>query len=244
MQFFTTLAALAAVATTAEAAKAYVYNHCSVPVYLWAVDVNRSPSTPTVLAAGQVWNEDYHTPSAGGVSIKLSKSNNPLKITQFEYTLNSAAIWYDGSNINCQGTDCPFDEDNLLLMASQTSCPQRACDKNSTICTGFYNQPDDNEATLSCQPSADTEMHLCLSDAQMPGGSVAATSIAAAQPAATQAAATQAAAVVAAAPAAAATALGSNALVATVSGVINEAIVARAIPRRHIHHALVHARAN
>ena len=166
----------AAAATVSAQGSAYVYNHCAGDVYLWAVDIERNPQAPTVIPAGGTWSEVYHTLSEGGVSVKIAKNPTDSVITQFEYTLTSGEwdmIWYDGSNINCvdDPTNCPFHGDNLYLGATVDSCPQRYCASQDAQCAGFYNTPDQNTATLSCKPSADTFLHLCLPDEQMPGGS-------------------------------------------------------------------------
>jgi hypothetical protein len=175
MQILATLAALSAAIATAQAGSAYVYNHCKEVVYLWAVDTERIPGSPVKISPGGSWSETYRTPQSGGVSIKLSKEANVYgKITQFEYTLTGGQwnqIWYDGSDIDCITSKCPFAEDNLFLGASVPSCPQRYCAAADPKCTGFYNKPDDDFATLACEPTADTFMHLCLPDDQMPGGS-------------------------------------------------------------------------
>jgi hypothetical protein len=173
MQLLTTLAALSATVASVQAGSAYVYNHCTENVYLWAVDTERVPGSPTKLAPGGSWSEVYHTPASGGVSIKLSKDPNCDKILQFEYTLTSGQwnqVWYDGSFIDC-GESCPWGKHNLYVGASVSSCPQRYCAATDPKCADFYNKPDDDFATLACEPTADTFLHLCLPDSQMPGGS-------------------------------------------------------------------------
>lgn len=241
MRFSATVAAVAATISAAEAAKAYVYNHCSYPVYLWAVDTSRAPSAPTTVAAGGSWSEDYHSPPSGGVSVKMSKTTSAALITQFEYTLSPGMIWYDGSNIDCDnGADCPFTGESMLLMSSKTSCPTAACSRNTTMCTSFYNQPSDDWATLACDQTADTEFHICLPDAQMPGGGSAVENVVAPVAAAVTSAVAVAAAtptlvtanVVAAAAAAPVAAVAGRPLYVSSDGTVH--------PRRHLHHARIH----
>jgi hypothetical protein len=166
MQLITSLAVLATAVSSVQAlGNAIIYNKCSYPVYMWATDAARNPSDPTTIAPGGSYQEGYHTPAFGGVSLKLSKTTSDLKITQFEYTVQpfdgTNFVWYDGSNVNCQGTDCPFYYDGMYLETSIGSCPTRTCTPGAATCTGFYTLYNDDVNSLSCDDSADTILYLC-----------------------------------------------------------------------------------
>jgi len=165
------LGALAASIQTVSAAQAYVKNYCNFDVSLWPVDQDRrTPSPVTLKAGGGDYSEQYHTPLAGGVSLKLAPgSSNAVPITQFEYTLIGGFIWYDGSNVDCTVTNCPFYEYGIYMDTSDPSCPTRTCLPNQR-CDGFYNLYNDDINSLACQPGADIHMYLCATSPNGPSG--------------------------------------------------------------------------
>ncbi|KAF2403386.1 hypothetical protein EJ06DRAFT_275611 [Trichodelitschia bisporula] len=183
--------------TSVSANTATINNLCSFPVYMWAVDVDRVPGSPTVIQPGGSYSEPYHKPKTGGVSLKLSKTKDCVKITQFEYTQQSYGqdfIWYDGSNVDCTGTDCPFQPYGIYMYTSKDSCPTRTCTPGAPQCDGFYTLWNDDINSLACDATADIFMNLCATG---PGGKAApAASVAApaayAAPAASSAAASAA----------------------------------------------------
>jgi len=165
MQLIASIAALAATVTSVNAlGSAIINNNCAFPVYMWAVDTERNPSSPTTIAAGSSWSEGYHTPTSGGVSLKLSLTTSKQYITQFEYTvqsyLSNPFVWYDGSNVDCTDSECPFWNYGINLKTSNPSCPTRDCPVGQT-CTGFYTLWNDDVNSLSCDDTADTIMTLC-----------------------------------------------------------------------------------
>jgi len=165
------LGALAASIQTVSAAQAYVKNYCSFDVTLWPVDQDRRTPPPVVLkAGGGDYSETYHTPPAGGVSLKMAPgSSNAVPITQFEYTLIGGFIWYDGSNVDCTVTNCPFYQYGIYMDTSDPSCPTRTCLPNQR-CDGFYNLFNDDINSLACQPGADIHMYLCATSPSGPSG--------------------------------------------------------------------------
>jgi len=178
MKYFIVLGALAAYISVASAARAYIKSFCKFPVYMHAIDAQRKDTRHSkILNYGDEYSEPYHTPSFGGVSLKLSKT--PALVdgtyTQFEYTLIGGQIWYDGSNVNCPTASmCPFYETGVYLEASIPSCPVRTCPLNQP-CTGFYILYNDDINTLSCDPSADIRMYLCTTSPNGPsnaGGNI------------------------------------------------------------------------
>lgn len=178
MHYLATLSAFAAAATSVQAlGSAYIINQCSFDTYLWTIDAERNPLTPITIKAGSTWSEGYHTPSAGGVSLKISKTTTCSPITQLEYTVQAYSgnnfVWYDGSNVDCTGTDCPFQAYGLELTTSKgAACPQRNCTAGELTCPGFYTVWNDDENSLSCDDTADTLLTLCAGQAS--GSSAAA----------------------------------------------------------------------
>jgi len=166
MQLIASVAALAATITSVNAlGNAIVNNNCNFPVYLWPIDAQRNPSDPTIIAPGGSYSEPYHTPSSGGVSLKLSRQNNKGgPVTQFEYTVQSYAanpfLWYDGSHVDCVDDACPFWDYGINLKASDASCPTRDCAVGK-VCSGFYTLWNDDINTLSCGDEANVIMTVC-----------------------------------------------------------------------------------
>ncbi|OCK86006.1 hypothetical protein K432DRAFT_412928 [Lepidopterella palustris CBS 459.81] len=160
-------AALLVAAPVVQAQKAYVYNQCSFPVYLWSVSADSSSGMITLESGSGTYNETYKTPSVGGVSIKLSKTDScadPTPITQFEYTLAGGDIWYDISNVNCVTTSCPFSAGGMY-MASGEGCPTRSCAAGLAVCAGAYTASNDDQNSLACTGTADINLYLCTSSA-------------------------------------------------------------------------------
>lgn len=169
-----TAAAAALFASTVSAGgKAIVHNKCSFPVYAWAIDASdcvdgaiaRNPLEPKVLAPGSSYKEHMRELLTGGVSIKLS--NKPSlwgAITQFEYTKNYDT-WYDISNVNCDGAECPF-APHGMYMQSGPGCPTVTCSAADELCHGAYNNPHDDWASLCCPDGdPDVAIYLCAESA-------------------------------------------------------------------------------
>jgi hypothetical protein len=147
---------------SAFAGKAKVYNHCDFPVYSWSVDTEYNPKEATIIEAnGGLYEENFRKPAIGGVSIKLAPSNSlGIPITQLEYTVNSD-LWYDVSNVDCTGTECPFQKHGLYL-ESGPGCPTVSCIPGNLTCHGAYTLWDDNWASLCCtEVDSDAVLHLC-----------------------------------------------------------------------------------
>jgi hypothetical protein len=183
MQLITSFAILATAASSVQAlGNAIIYNQCSFDVYLWPTDASRSPTTPSVISSGSSYQESYHTPSSGGVSLKLSKTTSPITITQLEYTVQpfdgTNFVWYDGSNVNCEGSECPFYTEGMYLETSDSSCPTRICTPGE-VCTGFYTVFNDDVNSLSCDDTADTILYLCATSPKSGGSSPVASVVAA-----------------------------------------------------------------
>lgn len=157
-----TAAAILAAASQANAlGSAIIKNQCSKNVYLWTV--SQFAGEMKTLAPGATFSESYLiNPDGGGISIKLATEPDQAgPITQYEYTI-AGNLWYDISNIN----GFPFSDSGLTLTPSTGSCRSMVCPAGVTLCSGVYNQPDDNEATAACDSSADTTLVLCSGEKQ------------------------------------------------------------------------------
>lgn len=172
MQLIATIAAIAATVATVHAQYAIINNYCEFEAYVWPTDGQRNPTSGTPIPPGSDWYEEYQT-GGGGVSLKISTSKTLGAITQFEYDVSNSlgenlwTAWYDGSNINCFQSTCPFWNYNLYIEASDPSCAAGPCPAQ-TVCPGFYNKPDDDADSFSCPMPANVTMHLCIPDHLLP----------------------------------------------------------------------------
>jgi hypothetical protein len=170
-----TLAVLAAAVNTAQAGTAYIYNYCSFNTYLFPTDATRNTQTPITIAPGGSYSEAYKTMPFGGVSLKLTSSPvlDNSKVTQFEYTVVGGSIWYDISNVNCRGNNCPFVQYGGLVKGSGSACKSAACAANppNQICSNWYTEFNDDWATLSCDASNDITFYLCAPNGTPPAAS-------------------------------------------------------------------------
>lgn len=156
---FALLAALVAAPAFANPGKAYIHNLCDFDVHLWSVDADGS-SDPIVVKAGESYNEAIRRPSIGGVSFKLSNDDSCADpITQLEYTITDM-LWYDISNVNCNGTECPFCEYGMY-MESGRDCPTRSCAPGAAPCPGAYTLYNDDWNSLACGLANDLTLYLC-----------------------------------------------------------------------------------
>lgn len=171
-----TRAAVLLAATAAQVSalgSAIVHNQCDFDVYLWAVG-DLSGSMETIAANGGAWSQQYqNNPDGGGMSIKLGSDPKCDNITQFEYTLDGASLWYDLSNIN----GYPFASRGVTVVPTDSTCRGVACPAGQTLCAQAYNVPTDNFATAECGSDADSVVVLC-SDATDTDGSSSISSVA------------------------------------------------------------------
>jgi len=163
--------ASAALFTTSAIAghKAVVQNLCEGDVYLWPVDasnaidgaVARNSQMPHKISPGSSYREVMRELVTGGVSLKLSQANDLYgAITQFEYTWDGMT-WYDISNVNCDGPECPFAEAGMFL-ESAPGCPTVTCFPGNDTCHQAYNNPHDDWASLCClEGQPDVTLFLC-----------------------------------------------------------------------------------
>jgi Blastomyces yeast-phase-specific protein len=143
---------------------AKIVNTCSFDVYLWAVDQSRNPQTPAIIKPGYLYAEQLRAPQpAGGVSLKLSRNSSLAVITQFEYTFVPSlfTVWYDGSNVNCNGTACPFAQYGAAIIPTDSNCATKLCAAGDLKCRDFYWTWDDNWAVGACGQTANITMTLC-----------------------------------------------------------------------------------
>jgi hypothetical protein len=91
---------------------AVLANRCYYDVWVWSVDEGSS-SPPIYVPARTIYTEPKRAPAAGGVVLKVSRTDQLLggQQTQFEYAMSNNMIYYDISFVDCAtGTtaqNCP-----------------------------------------------------------------------------------------------------------------------------------------
>lgn len=142
---------------TGGTGSAIVNNKCSHDIYLWSID-SSADAKQHILSSGETYSENYRTSSnGGGVSLKMSLSEDQDKISQFEYTIVEPQVFYDLSNVN----GYPFSEGGITIEPSDSSCTSITCEAGEPNCKQAYNQPYDDWATQGCDCSTNLVLNLC-----------------------------------------------------------------------------------
>lgn len=135
-----------------------IINNLSKDVYVWSTSAE-SGDMQTMTSGGGTYSEKYGTNSnGGGISIKMSTSQDKDSVLQFEYTQNGEKLFWDMSSINLD-KDSDFIKAGFSATSSDSSCPSATCDAGDSNCSAAYQQPDD-KATLAC--TTDSEYTLTL----------------------------------------------------------------------------------
>lgn len=135
-----------------------IINNLSKDVYVWSTSAE-SGDMQTMTSGGGTYSEKWGTNSnGGGISIKMSTSQDKDSVLQFEYTQNGDKLFWDMSSINLS-KDSDFITAGFSASPSDSSCPSATCQAGDSNCSAAYQQPDD-KATLSC--STDAEYTLTL----------------------------------------------------------------------------------
>ncbi|KAL2815553.1 hypothetical protein BJX63DRAFT_389859 [Aspergillus granulosus] len=139
-----------------------IVNNMDVDVYAWSVTDSVS-NMHTLSAGGGSYTETWQTnANGGGVSIKLSTSQDQNDVLQFEYTEAGDTIYWDMSCIDMDRAASTFTQHGFDVEPSQTSvdCPPVTCHAGDTACAEAYLKFNDDHATHGCP--IDTTFTLSL----------------------------------------------------------------------------------
>ncbi|KAL4942253.1 hypothetical protein BDV06DRAFT_192612 [Aspergillus oleicola] len=140
-----------------------IVNNMDTDVYAWSVS-NSASNMQTLSANGGSYNENWQDNSnGGGISIKLSTSQEQVDVLQFEYTQSGETIFWDMSCIDMDRASSTFTKHGFdVSHTSQTTndCPAVSCHAGDTTCAEAYLQPKDDHATHGCP--IDTSFTLTL----------------------------------------------------------------------------------
>ena len=162
--FFTNAVIASILATTAAAglphrARASItsgnvqfVNNMGSDIYLWTTSSDPG-SMKTLTSGGGTYSEEWQTNSnGGGISIKLSTTQNEDSVLQFEYTVDSDTLYWDLSSINLDSSS-DFIKSGFSVKPSDSSCKAATCEPGDANCADSYQHPDDVN-TLSCSVDA------------------------------------------------------------------------------------------
>ncbi|OJJ60671.1 hypothetical protein ASPSYDRAFT_755669 [Aspergillus sydowii CBS 593.65] len=139
-----------------------IVNNMDSDVYAWSV-ANSVSNMHTLSAGGGSYTESWQSNSnGGGISIKLSTSQDQTDVLQFEYTQGGDTIFWDMSCIDMDRAASTFTQHGFDVSPSQTSdnCPAVNCHAGDASCAEAYLQPKDDHATHGCP--IDTSFVLTL----------------------------------------------------------------------------------
>lgn len=127
-------------------------NNMGSDIYLWTTSSD-SGSMKTLSSSGGTYSEEWQTNSnGGGISIKLSTTQDEDSVLQFEYTVDSDTLYWDLSSINLDSSS-DFIKSGFSVKPSDSSCTSATCEAGDTNCADSYQHPDDVN-TLSCSVDA------------------------------------------------------------------------------------------
>ncbi|KAL4810069.1 hypothetical protein BDV18DRAFT_52522 [Aspergillus unguis] len=129
-----------------------IVNNMGSDVYAWSV-ANGNSKMQTLSSGGGSYTETWQAnPNGGGVSIKLSTSQEQVDVLQFEYTESGETIFWDMSCIDMDRDSSTFTKNGFSVSPSQTgaNCPSVNCHAGDTSCAEAYLQPKDDHATHGC----------------------------------------------------------------------------------------------
>jgi hypothetical protein len=113
----------------------------------------------TLTSGGGTYSENWATNSnGGGISIKMSTSENQDSVLQFEYTQDGSTLYWDLSSINLD-SDSEFVKSGFSVTPSDSSCSAASCAAGDSNCADSYQHPDDTN-TNSCSTSAQYTLTL------------------------------------------------------------------------------------
>lgn len=129
-----------------------IVNNMGTDVYLWSTSAE-SGSMQTLTSGGGDYSEAWNTNSnGGGISIKMSTSQDESSVLQFEYTQNGETLFWDMSSIDLDSSS-DFIKSGFTATPSDSSCRSATCAAGNADCSEAYQKPDDVN-TYSCSLSS------------------------------------------------------------------------------------------
>jgi len=138
--------------TNSSSGSVQFVNNLGSDLYLWTTS-DDAGSMKTLSSGGGTYSETWKTnPNGGGISIKLSTTQDEDSVLQFEYTVTDETLYWDLSSINLDSSS-DFIKNGFSAVPSDSSCVSATCKAGDTNCAQSYQHPDDVN-TNSCSTSA------------------------------------------------------------------------------------------
>ncbi|KAJ5634682.1 hypothetical protein N7528_002524 [Penicillium herquei] len=149
----TTTSSSASSTSTSSGGSLEIVNNMDSTVYMWDTS-SESSAMETIDSNGGTHTESSWeiNSDGGGISIKLSTSENEDSVLQFEYTVEGDTLYWDLSSINLD-SDSDFITAGFSVTTNDDSCTTASCSAGDSDCLESYQQPDDVD-TNSCSTSA------------------------------------------------------------------------------------------
>ncbi|KAJ5881936.1 uncharacterized protein N7529_000608 [Penicillium soppii] len=129
-----------------------IVNNMGTDVYLWSTSAE-SGSMQTLTSGGGEHSEAWDTNSnGGGISIKMSTTQDEDSVLQFEYTQDGDTLYWDMSSIDLDSSS-DFIKAGFTATPSDSSCRSSTCAAGDANCSEAYQKPDDVN-TYSCSLSS------------------------------------------------------------------------------------------
>lgn len=128
-----------------------IVNNMGQTIYLWSVSDSADSDMVTLTSGGSGYSENWRTNSnGGGISIKMSTTQDQSDVLQYEYTLEDPTIFWDLSCIN-MGTNSTFTTAGFAVTNDDSgNCPTATCAAGDSACADAYLFPTDDQATHGC----------------------------------------------------------------------------------------------
>ncbi|KAJ5787107.1 hypothetical protein N7457_002097 [Penicillium paradoxum] len=124
-----------------------IVNNLDTDVYLWTTSSDEG--TMKTLSSGENYSEDWITnDNGGGISIKMSTTQDRDSVLQFEYYEDHDFFYWDMSSIDLDETS-EFVKAGFIAEPSDSSCRSATCEAGDVACAESYQNPDDVN-TYSC----------------------------------------------------------------------------------------------
>lgn len=137
-----------------------VINNLNSTIYLWSVSNTQGPMQ-TLPPKGGTYSEKWRiNPNGGGVSLKMSTTQNDADILQYEYTVADPTIYWDLSNVNLNSNSKFTKYGFAVTNNGGSGCPTATCAAGDTACADAYLFPTDDHATHGCP--IDTDFTLTI----------------------------------------------------------------------------------
>ncbi|KAE8389412.1 hypothetical protein BDV23DRAFT_184488 [Aspergillus alliaceus] len=134
-----------------------IVNNLDSTVYVWST--SDGGSDQQTVSAGGTYSEKWQKQTGdGGISIKMSTSEDKSSVLQFEYKVDGEKLYWDLSSIDLD-KNSEFIKSGFSATPDDSSCKSASCSAGDANCAESYQHPDDVN-TNSCTTGAGISVTL------------------------------------------------------------------------------------